>query len=132
VPPARHYTDLVVWQLSDALRREILQLTSRPGFAADLKLRSQTEDAAHSVCRNLAEGFPCRSHREFARFVEIAIRSLTELQDSLHAAVLKGHVAQGDLTAAQRLTRRLFPGLARLRHYLRTSDRRVPPRKALE
>jgi four helix bundle protein len=117
--PARHYTELVAWELADELRRETLKLTSRPAFMADLKLRSQVEDAAHSVCRNIAEGFPCASHVEFARFLEISIRSLNELGDGFRGATLKGHVAPPDLVAVRQLTRRLFPALARLRAYLR-------------
>ena len=52
---ARHFEELIVWQLSDQLRAETFKLTSRPAFARDLKLHSQTEDAVNSVCRNISE-----------------------------------------------------------------------------
>jgi len=65
---AKRHEDLVAWQLADQIRVHVFDLTKRDGFAKDLKLRSQTEDAANSVCRNIAEGFSCK-HVEFARFL---------------------------------------------------------------
>jgi len=80
VPIARHFTEPIVWQLGDALRVEIFTITKRAPLRADLKLRSQLDDAIDSVCRNIAEGFGC-DDREFARFLCIARRSLNEVQD---------------------------------------------------
>ncbi|HVG56117.1 MAG TPA: four helix bundle protein [Vicinamibacterales bacterium] len=85
-----------------------------PGFQSDLKLRSQLDDAADSVCRNVAEGFGCKSDREFARFVRVGRRSLNEVQDCFLTALHKGYVTQEDLTAARRLHRRLYPAIASL------------------
>ena len=114
MPPARHFTDLVVWQLADQLRVETLRFTGRPDFQRDLKLRSQTEDAINSVCRNIAEGFGCATHAEFARFLEIARRSFNEIQDCLHGAALKGYVARDELGTVRMLVKRLAPALNRL------------------
>ena len=52
-------------------------------------LKSQIEGAVNSVCRNIAEGFGCGTHAEFARFLGISRRSLNELQDALRGALLK-------------------------------------------
>ena len=68
---ARHFTELIIWQLGDQLRQQVFALTKNRPFAADFKLRSQLDDAADSVCRNIAEGFACKSDKEFARFVRI-------------------------------------------------------------
>ena len=83
---ARHFTELVVWQLADQIRTTVYRLTERPVFVRDTRLRVQTDDAIESVCRNIAEGFGCESHAEFHRYLVIARRSLNELFDSLHAA----------------------------------------------
>ena len=120
MPIARHFRELIVWQLGDEHRVEVFELTKRPGFRADLKLRSQLEDACDSVCRNVAEGFACKSDIEFARFVRIGRRSLNEVQDCFISALHKGYVSPEDLTAARRLHRRLYPAIASL---LRTLDR---------
>jgi four helix bundle protein len=117
---AKRYQDLVVWQLADQIRVLVFKLTQRECFARDLKLHSQTEDAVNSVCRNIAEGFACK-HKEFARFLEIARRSLNELGDSFRTAQLKGYVTAHDYEPIWRLTHRLYPAFARLIRYLQTT-----------
>ena len=112
MPIARHFTELIIWQLGDELRQQVFALTKNRPFAADLKLRSQLDDAAESVCRNIAEGFACKTDKEFARFVRIGRRSLNEVQDAFHSAVLKRYVADADLIAARSLMRRLYPAIA--------------------
>jgi len=119
---ARHFTQLVCWQLADALRRETFDLTRRQSFARDLRHKSQAEDAIDSVCRNIAEGFGCASHAEFARYLEISRRSLNELQDSIHSAQLKGYVSSQESDEMHKLTKRLYPALSRLIAYLRRTS----------
>lgn len=126
MPIARHFTELIVWQLGDALRVEVFTITKRPRLHADLKLRSQLDDAVDSVCRNIAEGFGC-GDPEFARFLRIARRSLNEVQDCVLSALHKGYVTPEDLIAARQLQRRLYPALASL---IRTLDRGKQARSA--
>jgi four helix bundle protein len=127
---ARHFSELVIWQLADEVRVETLKLTGRAGFAGDLRLRAQAEDAINSVCRNIAEGFGSDTHGEFARFLGFSRRSLNELQDALRGAVLKRYVTRADCAPIRILLRRLFPAMSRLIAYLkRTPDRRQRPRQ---
>jgi len=119
VSGARHFTDLIAWQLADQLRIEVFALTARREFVRDARRHSQTEDAVNSICRNIAEGFGCRSHAEFARFLDIANRSLNELLDSLRAAQLKRYLEASDLRNVKALATRLYPAIGRLRTYLR-------------
>jgi four helix bundle protein len=121
VTVARHFTELIVWQLADQLRTEVFQLTKRGRFHADFKLRSQLDDAADSACRNIAEGFG-GTDREFANFLRIARRSLNEVQDGFRSAQLKEHLSEADLRPARSLLRRIFPALSSL---LRHLDRRI-------
>jgi four helix bundle protein len=108
------------------MRIEVFKLTERSQFARDLKLHSQTEDAANSICRNIAEGFGCESHVEFARFLEISNRSLNELIDSLRAAELKRYVSAVDVAPVRSLATRLYPALRNLMAYLRRTPNRRP------
>ena len=112
VPIARHFTELIIWQLGDQLRQQVFVLTKNRPFATDLKPRSQLEDAADSVCRNFAEGFACKSDKEFARFVRIGRRSLNEVQDCFRSALLKHYVTNSELAPARQLMRRLYPAIA--------------------
>jgi four helix bundle protein len=124
VPGARHFSELVIWKLADQVRIEIFKLTAKPDFNRDLRARSQAEDAANSVCRNIAEGFGCE-HLEFARFLVISRRSLNELQDILRGAQLKGYIVSSDIVPIGALMRRLYPALSgMLSHLRRTAGRR--------
>ena len=124
---ARHYTQLVCWQLADALRIEAFKLTRRPAFTSEFKRKAQAEDAIDSVCRNIAEGFGCASHREFARYLEISRRSLNELLDCLRSAHLKGYITGKELSDLGALAHRLYPALNGLIAYLRRTPS-GPPR----
>jgi four helix bundle protein len=127
---ARHFTELIVWQLGDKHRVEVFALTKQPRVRADFKLRSQIDDAADSVCRNVAEGFGCETHREFARFVRIGRRSLNEVQDGFRSAVIKEYLTEADLTSVRRLQRRLYAAMAALlRHLDGGQGPREPGRK---
>ncbi len=121
---ARHYSQLVSWQLADALRVVIFKFTQRPPFSTDFRHRSQMDDAIDSVCRNIAEGFGCESHGEFARYLEISRRSLNEVCDSLRSAQLKGYLAANDAASVHALTRRLYPALNNFIAYLKRNPTR--------
>jgi four helix bundle protein len=118
---ARHFTQLVCWQLADELRQEVFKLTLRDPFVRDLRHVSQANDAIDSVCRNIAEGFGCTSHREFARYLEFSRRSLNELLDSIRSARLKGYVAPEESDQIGKIAKRLYPALSKLIAYLRRS-----------
>lgn len=128
---ARHFSELTVWKLADELRVETFKLTAKARFASDLRARSQAEDAVNSVCRNIAEGFGCETHPEFARFLGISRRSLNELQDVLRGAQLKGYVTGEDLASVRALSARFYPAMGRLlAHLRRTPDHgRRPARR---
>jgi four helix bundle protein len=128
MPPARHYSQLIVWKLANEIRIEVFNLTEKPPFAADLRARSQAEDAANSMGRNIAEGFGCETHAEFARYLEIARRSLNELHDILHGARLKRYVTTVELAAIQRLSHRLYPAFSGFIAYLKRTPN-VRPRR---
>ena len=115
---ARHFSELTVWKLADELRVETLKLTGRPEFARNLKAQTQAEDAVNSVCRNIAEGFGCESHGQFAWYLRISRRSLNELQDAFRGAEQKGYVTSDDRAPTRGLTRRLYPALNRFIAYL--------------
>lgn len=123
---ARHYRELIAWQLADHIRVATFRLTRRDPFARDFKHQRQAEDAIDSVCRNIAEGFGCESHAEFARFLEIARRSLNELLDTLRSAELKGYVSAAELRPIHDLAKREFPALGNLMAYLRRTGTRRP------
>ena len=131
---ARHYSQLRVWKLADALRAEVFEFTARPKFARDFKAQEQADDAINSVCRNIAEGFGCGTHAEFANFLVYSRRSLNELRDAIRGARMKGYISADDLQRVADLVHRLHPALSRFIAFLRRTpdpnrkDRHQKPR----
>ena len=115
---ARHFSQLIVWQIADALRIEVLKLTQSGACSSNWKFRQQVEDAIDSVCRNIAEGFAADTHGQFAWFLRVSRRSLNELRDALRSALLKRYTTPADLSAAFDLIRRLYPALNNFIAYL--------------
>ena len=125
---ARHFQELIVWQLADEFRRELVRLTRRPAYHGRRRLREQTEDAADSVCRNISEGFGADTHAQFAWFLRISRRSPNELQDALRSAQEKGMLSAADVLPLRALMKRLFPALSQFIAYLeRTPTQRNRP-----
>ena len=85
--PAQGYRDLLVWQKSMALAKDIYKITS--GFPAEEKfgLTSQMRRAAVSVPSNIAEGQARNTTGEFVQFISYAEGSLAELDTQLTLAV---------------------------------------------
>ena len=79
---ARTFREVIAWQLARELRQTLRPFWCRAESARDYGLCEQLRDAARSVTSNIAEWFPC-SHVEYARFLEIASRSLEEIEDRL-------------------------------------------------
>jgi four helix bundle protein len=126
--PARHYSELIVWQLAEQIRIIVFRFTERPQFNADLKARGQADDSVNSMTRNIAEGFGCETHAEFARFLEISRRSFNELHDVLRGAELKKYVSASELAPIRQLSKRLYPAYSRLISYLKRTPNRRPRR----
>jgi four helix bundle protein len=126
---ARDHTELICWQLANELCRVTFELTAHGPWARDFKLRSQTDDSAASVRRNIAEGFGRRSHVEFARFLEISLSSLNEYRDCLLAAEQKRHATAEQLAHPRNLAKRTSIASARLRRYLLKTNYPRPPER---
>jgi four helix bundle protein len=105
----KKFEDILAWQEARKLVKEIYQITRDGSFSKDFGLRDQVQRAAVSVMANIAEGFDCESHVEFARFLGIARRSAVEVESLLYAALDIGYInnetfkierAQADKTKA--------------------------------
>ncbi|MBA4018412.1 MAG: four helix bundle protein [Pirellula sp.] len=113
---SRGYQDLIVWQkamdLVELVYCESASLPSDERFG----LTSQIRRAAVSVPSNVAEGNARSSDRDFARFLEIALGSLAELETQILLAVRLGMLNQERCTPILTLAAqvgRLLTGLHR-------------------
>jgi len=77
------YKDLIVWQKSFRLVKEIYQLTGFFPKFEQYGLTSQIRRAAVAIPSNIAEGFSRRHRKEFIQFLNIAFSSSSELETQL-------------------------------------------------
>ncbi len=94
MPLIKRFEDILAWQEARKLARDVYGMTREGAFAKDFGLRDQIQRAAISVMTNIAEGFDCESHVEFARFLGIARRSAVEVQSLLYAALDIGYISE--------------------------------------
>lgn len=90
------FEDIEAWQLARELTCKVYDLTGKGGFARDLGLRGQIQNAAGSSMHNIAEGFDSESNPEFVRFLRYAKRSCTEVQSELYVALDQQYVTQAE------------------------------------
>lgn len=90
----KKFEDIQGWQEARKLVKAVYTLTTQGTFGKDFGLRDQIQRAAVSVMANIAEGFDCESHAEFARFLGYARRSAVEVQSLLYAALDVGYISQ--------------------------------------
>jgi four helix bundle protein len=81
------FEKLVVWRRAQALSLGVDRLVRERMRDGSATLRSQLSRAADSVGANIAEGCGASSQREFARFLDIAIKSTSETQHHLLSAL---------------------------------------------
>ncbi len=77
-PPAKEFTDLVVWRKAHGLVLSLYQLTRSFPKEEVYGLTSQLRRAAVSVAANIAEGFKRKGKHEKLRYLNIAQGSLEE------------------------------------------------------
>jgi four helix bundle protein len=134
----QNYRKLRVWRKAFALALNVRSATTqfpRTGYA---ELKAQIVSAVESIMFNIVEGCGASTPREFARFLEIAIKSSIELEAQLELAraykVLRE--ATWNMLSPETIdTRRMLIGLRKkiLQTTLsesavqRTANRRVTP-----
>jgi four helix bundle protein len=116
---AKSFQDLICWQLSRELRKLIAQIVKKPPLSRDRDLCDQLRRAARSATGNIAEGFKCPSHAEFARFLDIAHRSLAEIEDRLTEGLDSELISKEEGALGLNLAKRAGVAVSRLTKYLR-------------
>jgi four helix bundle protein len=124
---AHNVEELVCYQLAVKLRRACLAITARPAFRDDRRFRDDFRAAARSVASNISEGFRRRSHREFARYLDIALSSIAEVKNHVGDALENRYISPDESADCLRLAKRSNVAASRLREYLlnRPDERRM-------
>ncbi len=85
------YRDLIVWQKSMILAKEVYLLTQCFPKEEIYGLTSQIRRCSVSIPSNIAEGKGRGSNKEFVRFLQISLGSLYELETQLELSVNIGY-----------------------------------------
>ena len=86
------FEEIRAWQEARILTQQIYAPTRNGQLSKDFGLRDQLQRASVSVMANIAEGFDCDSHKEFARFLGIARRSAVEVQSPLYICLVLHYI----------------------------------------
>jgi four helix bundle protein len=107
---------LVVWQRAHAFALDVRRATDAFPRAVYAALKSQIRRAAESVASNVVEGCAAASRRDFARFLDIGMKSASEVDYQLQLARdlgVLGHAAWKPLAREVVELRRMLSGLRR-------------------
>jgi four helix bundle protein len=108
-----------VWRLGHALALNVHRLSASIPRHENSGLISQIRRAATSIPANIAEGAAKDARKEFARFLQIAIASASELENHLlfcrDASLAPGAEVESRLAENTQLRRMLFGLLKRVR-----------------
>jgi four helix bundle protein len=118
----RRYEDLVAWQLANELKQNVYALVDRTSARDDRKFCDQIKDSAASAPRNLAEGFGCYLHPEFARYTRVAKASLIETHNHVSDGVDRHHWTHPQDVPLQDLADRAVGACVRLLRHLESTD----------
>ncbi len=91
----RPFRELTVWSKSHALTLAVFRATLRVKRGEYPGLVSQLRRAASSIPTNIAEGCGHLGQREFARFLQMAMASASELEYLLLLASDLGMISRG-------------------------------------
>ena len=109
------YERLTAWRSAHLLALQVFRATDRWPRSERYGLTAQVRRAALSVPTNIAEGAAKRGPREFARYLDIAIGSLSETSYLLRFSRELGFLTEADWTALETVrseTARLVFGLS--------------------
>ena len=106
------FRDLMVWQKSVALARQMYRLTGQMPRTERFGLTSQMRRAAVSVPSNIAEGSARQGRKDYIHFLMIARGSLAELETQLTIARELNYLAPPEtITEAMGEVSRMLQGL---------------------
>jgi four helix bundle protein len=119
----RSFEEIQAWQKSRELVREVYKICQDGKLKRDYGLRDQVCRASVSSMSNIAEGFARKNDKEFARFLDIAKASATEVQSLLYVALDVGYVARNEFDRLYKMAAEAAALISGLTSYLRKDQR---------
>ena len=108
------FEDLIAWQKTRVLTRDIYQVSRRGAFARDFGLAGQIQRASVSIMSNIAEGFDRDRPTEFHQYLSMAKGPCAEVRSQLYVAIDVGYLPEptfGHLMQSATEVSRIIGGL---------------------
>jgi four helix bundle protein len=122
---ARHFRELVCWQLSSDLKRRVYAFIAMDHVSRDFEFCNQIRGSARGAPRTIAEGFGRFRPADFARYLEFARASLIETQNHLDDALDCRYLSAEEHAALWKLADRAIGATTKLHQYLRKTQNRT-------
>ena len=109
-----NYRNLIAWQKAHELALKIYQSSENFPAKEVYGLTAQLRRAALSVPTNIVEGYNRSTHKDFLRFIDIALGSLAEVEYLVTFSSCMGFMSQEEAAPIQALvgeTERIIRGL---------------------
>jgi four helix bundle protein len=119
----QNYRRLSVWRKAHAAALNVHRLTERIPRGRNAGLIGQLQRAALSIPANIAEGASRATDRDFAKFLQVALASTTEVEYHLEFAADAAIIPRCEFVLRQRElieVRRMLTGLVK---HVRQADR---------
>ena len=120
------YRNLRVWRHAHHVALEIRRVSRTFPRSGHASLYSQITRAAESISFNIAEGCGATSQREFARYLDISIKSTLELEAQLQLTKDYGILGTADWKAISHLVSNVRRMLCGLRSKVVASTQKQP------
>lgn len=117
-----HFSEIRAWQAAREMVKMVYAVSQQGKLAKDFSLRDQLRRAAVSGMSNIAEGFSRRSPQDFARFLDMARASVSEVQSLLFVCEDVGYLTEEQTKPLMEIANQTISFTARFQEYLR-SDR---------
>jgi four helix bundle protein len=112
----RSFKNLIVWRKAHGLTLDLYGVSRTFPREEQYGLTSQIRRCAASICANIAEGCGRGTPRDFARFIQIALGSASELEYHLILATDLGLISEQTHVVLQKSlvdVKRMLTGLVR-------------------
>ncbi len=119
---------LKVWDKAVALALGVRRATTRFPKQGYSELKAQLVSAAESVGNNIVEGCGASTQKEFARFLEMSVKSAMELEGELELAYRYDVLQERDRRALGAMTVETRRMLCGLRNKVLSTTGETPPR----
>jgi len=116
------FEDLVAWQKTRELVKNIHKVTNKGPLKKDYSLRNQICRASVSAMSNVAEGFEREGDKEFIQFLSQAKASCGEVRSQLYIAHDLGYVNQNEFNTLHDMASEASRVISGLIGYLRRSE----------